>query len=150
MIYHRLLIIISVAAVLVNLVTRKVKIVFNITRPSTNLNTVRNYCTNTLLPGIVTRFNNNFSTYATRSTHFTDSRVTRIGATNDYVIYPACGFTIDLDQGSAADAKTRWHAFLEDCKDGLITLIRNMGANTTITLVHYHKEDGTAQEFVPA
>jgi hypothetical protein len=97
---------------------------------------------------MVTRFDNNFSTYPTRTVDIQQSGVRGPynipGSTRRlFEVYPKFVFTVDVTAGQAQDARDRWQAFIADCRDGLRTVIENR-AGTTLHFIHYHGVDGSS------
>lgn len=139
-------------------VYREVKIVFTISTTNT-LNQIRNFVSGTLIPGMNTRFNNHLSGFPSRVVEPTiavNDMVTRLNTTSPaiYEINLMYEFSIDSpipddsdgnQTGGGAALKTAWHNFIEDCREGLKTVIQNR-AGVTLLSIHCHLANGQTLE----
>lgn len=129
---------------MVLIVNRKTKIVFTI-QTNRNLNQIRNYCVNTLIPRMVNRFEFHFSAAPFKQVDFSEARIVNRGG-GQFEIYPAFGFSVDIVNETHADeARQAWQNFIEDCRDSLRDLIAGL-QGTTLLSVHYHTANGDTVE----
>ena len=95
---------------------------------------------------MTTRFNNAFTAFPTKSVIATNSYVSNpFPPGNVWELYPKFIFQVDVTAATQSAAQAAWQTFVDDCRDGLRTLINQL-TGTTVTLIHIHQADGSTVE----
>jgi len=143
------------------LVTRRIKVVF-LVQSNRTTNQIRNYVINTVFPEWDAALTTAFSGFANAASVTAVLKEPYVWAiiglpAGRFWVYPKYVIQADIDRGfnipeespeptaQQADARTRFHNFIEDAKARTRTLIQNLSAGTSVIEIYKQNVDGAIE-----